>query len=67
MQTTTLDTVQGDADRYRTHTVDEVAQILGLTPRTVRSYIKRGKIRAVKIGTKWHVTPDNLQRYLQGE
>ena len=48
--------------------VDELAELLGgITPKTIRAYIKSGHIRGRKIARKWYVTEENLQAYLRGE
>lgn len=48
----------------KTYTLDEVAQILQLTRRTLYSYVKNGKLKAVKIGRGWRVTETALQEFL---
>lgn len=37
-------------DLDRIYTVDDVAKYLGCTRGTVRNYIRRGKLRAIKVG-----------------
>ncbi|MBP1920959.1 helix-turn-helix domain-containing protein [Youngiibacter multivorans] len=44
--------------------IKEVAAILGVTPRTVQTYITDGKIKAMKIGNKWKVKEEDLKKYL---
>ena len=48
----------------KTYTLDEVAQILQLTRRTLYSYVKAGQLKAVKIGRSWRVTEAALQEFL---
>lgn len=48
----------------KTYTLNEVAAILHITTRTLYSYIKDGKIKAVKIGRSWRVTEDALNKLL---
>jgi excisionase family DNA binding protein len=36
-------------------TVDQVAQIVGLHPRTVRRYIREGSLKAKKLGKQWRI------------
>lgn len=45
------------------YTVDEVSRMLELTAVTVRVYIRAGKIKARKIGTRYHVTEKDLEKY----
>jgi excisionase family DNA binding protein len=47
--------------------VEEVAEIMGLLPRTIRIYINRGKISATKIGKRWQMTEEQLNNFLNGE
>ena len=45
-------------------TLDEVADILKVTKRTLYNYVKEGKLPAVKMGKYWRVTEDSLQAFL---
>ena len=45
-------------------TLDEVAEILKVTKRTLYNYVKEGKLPAVKMGKYWRVTEDSLQAFL---
>ena len=44
-------------------TLQEAAATLGLSPVTLRVQIRNGKLRAVKRGRDWHVTPGEVERY----
>ena len=46
-------------------TAIEAADFLHLTARTIRSYIKAGKLEAKKIGRKYLVRPEDLDRFVQ--
>ncbi len=39
----------------KVYTLNEVAEILKVTRRTLYNYIKEGKLQAVKIGKSWRV------------
>ena len=45
--------------------VDDVAQILGITPKTVRNLIKNGEIAGIKVGRLIRVPKDRLGEYLE--
>ena len=45
-------------------TVEEAAQLLRVRPRTVRTWIKSGKIRASRIGKSYLIDERELQRAL---
>lgn len=47
--------------------VDEIAGMLGVMPRTIRDYIRKGKLKGSKFDKRWHVTQDELNRFLSGE
>ena len=38
------------------YTIDEIAQILGLNPRTIRRYIEKGQLRGERIGGSWRIS-----------
>lgn len=48
----------------KVYTLEEVAKILQLTRRTLYSYIKDGKLKAVKIGKYWRVSEEILQQFI---
>jgi excisionase family DNA binding protein len=43
------------------YSVEEVADHLGLHVRTVRGYIRSGRLKAVRIGKQYRITPVDLQ------
>jgi len=48
-------------------TPDEVAQRLGITPNTVRIYLREGRIKALKVGKLWRVRESDLQKHIEGD
>lgn len=48
----------------RVYTLEEVSDILRITKRTLYSYIKSGKLHAVKVGKYWRVSEQNLQDFI---
>lgn len=48
----------------KVYTLEEVAEILQLTRRTLYNYIKDGKLKAVKIGKYWRVSEEVLQQFV---
>jgi len=48
-------------------TIDETAKYLSLTPETVRRLIRRGELRATKLGKVWRVSREVLRRVENGE
>lgn len=48
------------------YTVEEAAAILKLGKSTVYSLLHEGKLKAVKIGRKWRITEDEINRILSG-
>lgn len=49
------------------YTVKETAAILGCSTRTIMNYIKKDKMRFVKIGGKWKITKENLEAFCNGK
>lgn len=54
-------------DAIRLYSLSELEPILGVTHRTLLTYVSAGRLRAVKIGGRWKVTEDNLRRFINGE
>jgi excisionase family DNA binding protein len=44
-------------------TLKEAAASLGVTPDNLRGAIKRGTLKAQKMGRDWFVTPKEVERY----
>lgn len=51
----------------KVYTIDEVATLLHVTRRTIYTYIKDGKLKAVKIGKYWRITEKALEAFLTPE
>ena len=49
------------------YSVDEIAEMLKSTKPTIRAYFRDGKLVGRKISGKWHITEDNLKKYLSGD
>ncbi|MBA7529480.1 hypothetical protein ES705_21678 [subsurface metagenome] len=48
-------------------TTDQLVEILGLSMLTVRRYLKKEKIKAVKVGQRWYISSKNLDKFLSGK
>lgn len=44
--------------------ISDVAEILGVTPNTIRMLIKNNNLHAVKIGKRYKITKNKLLNYL---
>lgn len=43
------------------YTVEDIAKMTGLTSRTIRNYLKDGRLKGKKIGVQWRFTEDNIK------
>jgi len=48
------------------YTVDEVAKMLNLHPRTIRRYIDKGQLYGERIGGSWRISEDALKEMFDG-
>lgn len=46
------------------YNVKEIADLLKIDPQTVRAYIKRGILEAVKIGREYRITEVKFKKYI---
>lgn len=53
-------------DSVQLYTLAEISKSLDITTRTLLTYIKNGKLKAVKLGGKWRVSGDNLRSFING-
>jgi len=44
------------------YTVKEVAELLKVTERTVRNWIRKGQIKAIKIGRVWRIPANQFSQ-----
>ena len=42
------------------YSIDQVAEVLGLHVRTVRSYVREGRLKAVRIGKQYRIAREDL-------
>ena len=52
------------ATELKVYTLEEIAELLHITRRTLYTYVKEGKLKAVKVGKYWRVTEKNLEAFL---
>ena len=46
--------------------IKEVAKELGFKPRTIKEWVRTGKIKAVKIIGEWRITEEEVERLKRG-
>lgn len=54
-------------ESIRLYTLTELEPILGVTHRTLQTYVKDGRIKGVKVGGKWKVSEEVLKRFINGD
>jgi len=47
----------------RLYSIVELAENLKVTKETLRSYLKKGKLKGQKMGTRWYVTEESLREF----
>jgi excisionase family DNA binding protein len=47
--------------------VDDIAEILDMHPKTIQRYIREGKIKGTKLGKSWKVTGHDLSVFTESE
>lgn len=47
------------------YTIPETAEALQVTPQTIRSYIKKGRIKSQRIGRPILITEKNIKAFLE--
>ena len=48
----------------RHYTVEEIAELLTLHPKTIQRYIREGKIIANKVGKRWCISESDLKKFI---
>jgi excisionase family DNA binding protein len=52
-------------ENIKTYTVDEAESILKVKARTIRAYIKAGKLKASKIGRSYVIQRADLEQFIK--
>lgn len=47
------------------YTVEQIASMLDIHPKTIQRYIREGRLRAVKIGKSWRVSGHDLSQFTE--
>jgi excisionase family DNA binding protein len=50
----------------RLYSVDQVADLLGLHVKTVRNYVRDGRLKAVRIGKQYRIAHEDLEAFTGG-
>ena len=53
----------GDIKAYD---VQEIAKLFDMTPQSIRRFLREGRIKGRKVGTRWYVTEEAIRDYLMG-
>lgn len=53
----------GDLELYD---VGELSSLLDIQERTIRRYLREGRLKGRKMARKWYVTQGSLEAYFQG-
>jgi excisionase family DNA binding protein len=56
--------VKNNSEKY--YTVDEIAELIKVHPKTLRRYIREGRLRATKVGKSWRVSGHDLSVFTEG-
>lgn len=48
------------------YTVEQVADLIDMHPKTIRRYIREGKLNARKLGKSWRISGNDLSVFVEG-
>ncbi len=48
------------------YTVDEIAELIKIHPKTIQRYIREGRLKASKVGKSWRVSGHDLSIFAEG-
>lgn len=54
-----------DSKPRRLHSVDQIAEYLGVSTKTVRRWIQARQLTAIRAGRQWRVTSEDLSSFLE--
>lgn len=47
------------------YTPSEIAKIFNFSPEGIRKWIKQGKLKAIRLGSRWRIPESALQEFLK--
>ena len=56
-----------ELEEFKLYTLTELESVLGVSHRTLLTYVKQGRLKAVKAGGKWKVTKEQLKAFVEGQ
>jgi len=56
-----------ELEQLKVYSLTELEPVLGVTHRTLLTYIKDKRLKGVKIGDKWKISEENLRKFINGE
>lgn len=63
-----MDDRTSSLDGLKLYSLTEIEPILGVSHRTLLTYVKEGKLKgAKKIGGKWKISEEKLKEFINGE
>ena len=51
-------------ENIKFYTIPEISEVLEVTPKTIRAYIKKGKIKSKRVGRSILITENNIREFL---
>lgn len=54
-----------ELDEFKLYTLTELESVLGVTHRTLQTYVNSGRLKATKVGGKWKVTKAQLKEFIE--
>lgn len=49
------------------YSVQDLHEALGVNERTLRMWLREGRLRGIKLSGEWHVSEENLKKFLNAE
>lgn len=48
------------------YTVEQISEMIGMHPKTIRRFIREGKLTGNKVGKQWRIEGHELSRFMEG-
>jgi excisionase family DNA binding protein len=54
-----------NTNNLRVYTINDVAEFLQMSPRTIYNFIRNGQLKGIKFGNKWRFTEEQIKDLIQ--
>ena len=60
-----IEVIIGGNQKMSIYTVEDLAETLSISTKTIKQYLREGRLRGRKIGKRWYIAGEAVQEYFR--